>query len=130
VRATRQLTNGGFQDKRQFFQNALKVDIISSNQIFEEPHEIHDRRNLYVYRGGLTDDQYEHKYLTSGIQSEWRLKIDEKYLFQAMKVLHELALHVRNAIMARYTVPTVRWEYRNGEQKISETDSCIDICGS
>lgn len=23
--------------------------------------------------------------------------------------------------MARYTVPTVRWEYRNGEQKISET---------
>jgi hypothetical protein len=67
VRATRQLTNGGFQDKRRFFQSALKVDIISSNQTFEELDEIHDRRNLYVHREGLADDQYEHKYLTSGI---------------------------------------------------------------
>jgi hypothetical protein len=43
------------------------VDIISSNQTFEELDEIHDRRNLYVHREGLADDQYEHKYLTFGI---------------------------------------------------------------
>jgi hypothetical protein len=120
TRATRQLTNGSFQDKRRFFQNAIKVDIIAPSQAFEELDEIHDRRHLYVHRAGFADDQYEHKYPHSGTESGWRLKVEEIYLFRAMKVLHESALHVRNAITVRYAVPTVRWEYRNGRQQISD----------
>jgi hypothetical protein len=39
-RATRNLTNGSLQDKRKFFLNSLKVDIVAANQSYSR-----NRRN-------------------------------------------------------------------------------------
>jgi hypothetical protein len=83
-----------------------------------EIDEIHDRRHLYVHRAGYVDDQYEHKYPHCGVASNERIIVDEMYLLKAINLLQDSALHVKNAIMARYAIAAPQWQYTSGDQRI------------
>ncbi len=118
-RTTRSLTSGGLEEIRKFYKKSLGFDIIAPSQSIATVTEIHDRRHLYVHRGGYADDQYLHRYPAMGAKLEEIVAVDEGYLLKAMHELHVSALSIKSAVEQRYPqIPA--WKYKYGSLKISE----------
>ncbi len=117
-KTTRQLTSGGLEEIRRFYSASLKTDVLAPGQSLSELEEIHERRHLYVHRGGYADRQYCHRFQQSGYVPGQLLPVDEPYLLKAIDVLYNSALHVRNSAQSRYPNPP-SWRYESGDQPLA-----------
>ena len=117
-KALRSLSSGGFKETAKFYKK-MSIDVCAPGVSLTDIEEVHDRRHLYVHRGGTADDQYCSRYPSMGAVKDVRLPVDENYLFEAIKLLEESARHVRNQLDARFPIQT--WSYGNGAQTLSSS---------
>jgi hypothetical protein len=113
----RSLSSGGFKDAAKFYKK-MSIDVDAPGVSIKDIEEIHDRRHLYVHRGGTADDQYCSRYPSMGAIKDVRLPVDETYLLTAIKNLEDSARHVRNQLDARFPIQT--WTYEKGAQILTE----------
>lgn len=122
----RQLTSAGFREIKKFYRSKLGVEVAQANTSSKLLEEIHDRRHLYVHRAGHVDEQYVHKYPTSGFKVDELAPIDEGYFLAALGLISNAALQVKNQVEAKYPdAPT--WCYKQGSQRLSGSDLLVVV---
>jgi hypothetical protein len=97
----RSLSSGGFKKIVKFYKK-INIDVGPPGIALRDIEEIHDRRHLYVHRGGTADDQYCSKYPSTCVTTYARLPVEETYLLTAIKHMEDSARHVRNQLDARF----------------------------
>jgi len=113
----RSLSSGGFKDIAKFYKK-MSIDVGPPSVALRDIEEIHDRRHLYVHRGGTADDQYCSRYPFVGATKDVTIPVDEVYLLAAVRLLEDSARHVRNQLDARFPLPT--WTYERGAQVLAD----------
>jgi hypothetical protein len=103
----------------------LGIEIEPPGVPLKDLDEVHDRRHLYVHRGGMADDQYCNSYPATGAIPDTLIPVDEAYLIRCITLLEDSARHVNNQLGARFPDPA--WVYTKGLQKISETLAHMNI---
>jgi len=112
----RSLSSGGFKEIAKFY-GKMNIDLAPPGIPLRDLEEIHDRRHLYVHRGGIADEQYCSKYPSSAASSGERLPVDEAYLLASIKHFEESARHVQKLLDTKF--PESQWVYTQGLQKLS-----------
>jgi hypothetical protein len=116
-KTTRQLTSGGLEDIRKFYQSSLGIDMLASGQSLDDIEEIHDRRHLYVHRSGYADAQYCKKYSKAGLNEDELIPVTETYWLGSLTTLEASALHVKGQLENRYPDAPAR-KYKEGSVKL------------
>jgi len=93
----RQLTSQGFNYSKKFYESRFKVRFSDSSVALSTIEEIHDRRHLFVHRGGKVDTTYQRKY-KSDKQIGDKLEISEQYFYDSVNALLSLADYVTTTL--------------------------------
>lgn len=125
-KTSRQLTSGGFSEIRKFYRSKLGVEVAQANTSSKLLEEIHDRRHLYVHRAGYVDEQYVHKYPTSGFRIDDLAKIDEDYFLSSLGLISNAALQVKSQVEAKYP-DSPAWSYSLGNQSQFESSNVFVV---
>jgi len=98
----RRLTNEGIEESRDTFKRLFDIDFVAPNQLLAVITEIHDRRHLYVHRGGYADDSYLKKYPAIKPGKDGRIPVPEDYLLSSITTLDNAALRVKCEVEKKY----------------------------
>lgn len=118
------LSSGGFKEIVKFY-GKMGIDITPSGVPLKDLEEIHDRRHLYVHRGGTADEQYCNNYPSSGAVLGVLLPVDEGYLLTSIKQLENSAVHIQKQLDAKFPEPI--WVYTKGLRKLSDTMEHVNL---
>jgi hypothetical protein len=123
-RTLRSLSSGGFKEIVRFY-GKMGIDVAPPGVPLRDLEEIHDRRHLYVHRGGTADEQYCNNYPSSGAVLDVLLPVDELYLLTSIKHLENSAKHIRKQLDARFPQPI--WVYTKGLRKLSDAMENVNL---
>jgi hypothetical protein len=112
----RSLSSGGFKEIVKFYRKT-SIDVVPPQGTLKDLEEIHDRRHLYVHRGGAADDHFCNAYPSSGASVDVVIPVDEPYLLNSVKLLSASAMHVQNQLDAKFPEPV--WVYAKGSQLLT-----------
>lgn len=115
-RTMRSLSSGGFKEIVKFYRK-MSIEIVPPECSLRDLEEIHDRRHLYVHRGGTADEHYCHTYPSSGAIVDVVIPVDESYLLSSVKLLSASAKYVQKQLDAKY--PELTWAFVKGSQQLS-----------
>ena len=120
----RSLSSGGFKEIAKFYKRR-SIEVIPAGATLSDLEEIHDRRHLYVHRGGTPDEQYCKKYPSSGAIPEVVIRVDEPYLLNTIRLLSASAKYVQKQIDSKF--PASSWAYANGAQNLSNVLEHVNL---
>jgi hypothetical protein len=112
----RSLSSGGFKEIVKFYRR-MAIEVVPPEGALKDLEEIHDRRHLYVHRGGSADEQYSNTYPSSGARVDALIPVDEAYLLNASKLLSSSAKQVQKQLDAKF--PDSPWVFMKGSQQLS-----------
>lgn len=114
-RTMRSLSSGGFNEIVKFYRK-MAIDVVPPEGALKDLEEIHDRRHLYVHRGGMADEQYCNTYPSVGAHVDGLIPVDEAYLLNASKLLSSSAKQVQKQLDAKF--PDSAWLFVKGSQQL------------
>jgi hypothetical protein len=79
----RQLTSQGFNYARKYYEKRFGICFTDCPIAITEIEELHERRHLFVHRGGYIDAQYQKRFAQQ-MQVDERLVITDKYFQKAL----------------------------------------------
>ena len=115
-RTMRSLSSGGFKEIVKFYRK-MAIDVVPPECTLRDLEEIHDRRHLYVHRGGTADEQYRNTYLSAGVHVDALIPVDEPYLLNASKLLSSSAKQLQKQLDAKF--PDSAWLFTKGSQQFT-----------
>ncbi len=123
-KAISEITRGSLEQKRVFFRNKFGIELASEETTNSELTEIHDRRNIFVHRGGFPDAIYLNRYPLVNGDERRRLPVSVDYLERAFTVLESSAWHICSALKNQYP-STIQPRYVHGTNTIAKSVKLI-----
>lgn len=112
----RSLSSGGFKEIVKFYRK-MAIEVVPPECALKDLEEIHDRRHLYVHRGGTVDEQYRNTYPSAAVHVDALIPVDESYLLNASKLLSSSAKQVQKQLDAKF--PDSEWLFAKGSQQLA-----------
>lgn len=97
----RQLTSGGFDEIRKYYQAHFEFDIVPNGTSLTVVRELHTRRHLHVHRAGRVDSTYKHEFAYPGEIDEV-LEVSDAYLTAGIAQVEHIAGHVNGELERRF----------------------------
>ncbi|SRR5208282_3226394 len=123
----RGLTSGGIEEIRRFYQKRLSFDIVAKTPDYEKIAEIHQRRHLYVHRGGRADGQYIRKFKPAGLGENQVIPVPEDYFLASIALLRSSGLHIKAEMEQRYPARLVHRYTKGGVELPADPEVVLAI---
>jgi len=116
----RQLTNQGFSYARKYYEKRFGIQLENSGMLIDDIEEIHERRHLFVHRGGTIDSKYQKRF-ASYLNVNDRLEITEPYILAALDKLTVVAEYIINCVKSNWPMPLLDFSELPEEEGLAET---------
>jgi len=116
----RQLTNQGFGYARKYYEKRFGIRLDNSGVLIDDIEEIHERRHLFVHRGGTIDAKYQKRFAPH-LAVDDRLEITEQYILAALDKLTAVAEYVISGVKANWPVPQLDFSELPEEEGLAES---------
>jgi len=116
----RQLTSQGFSYSRKYYEKRFGIHLENSGVLIDDIEEIHERRHLFVHRGGIIDSKYQKRFAPY-LDVDDQLEISEQYILTALDKLTVVAEYIINCVKTNWPMPLLDFSEILEEEGQTET---------
>lgn len=100
----RKLTSGGLKETEKYYKKNFNIDFKTIDNNFDKITEFHERRHLYVHRGGKCDSQYLTKFPNPSLKVGQQIITDNEYMINVFETITNFASNVKDSAILNYPV--------------------------